>query len=104
MKIDRFVKVMLVIIALLLAINCANGIRAPFTGNSTQAAVPPRFLQQGKTYSMEAAGRNFGLGFKVVAIEDSGWIKVTQWDKGKNQPDDGGTYWVNTANLSIIEE
>jgi hypothetical protein len=52
MKTDRFMKWMLVIIALLLALNCASGIRTPPTDNSTEAAAPPRFLQQGKVYHM----------------------------------------------------
>ena len=34
MKIDRFVKVMLVVIAVLLALNCATGLRSPVNAQS----------------------------------------------------------------------
>ena len=104
MKTDRFMKVMLVVIALLLALNCANGIRAPFLGNSTEAAAPPRFLQSGKIYHLR--GGDLAGDFKVTTIEDSGWIKVTQWNMDKNQPvqAEWATSWVNIANILLIRE
>jgi hypothetical protein len=42
-------------------------------------------------------------------IDDTGWVKVTEWDTAKNQSAEplgihGGTYWVYAANLGTISE
>jgi hypothetical protein len=50
MKIDRFMRVMLVIIALLLGAICLKDWRNPLTDNAVEAA-PPVFLQVGKKYT-----------------------------------------------------
>jgi hypothetical protein len=48
MKTDRFTKVMLVIIALPLALNCANGIRTPFTGNINRSCCAAEVFAEGQ--------------------------------------------------------
>lgn len=80
MKIDRFVKVMLVLIALLLALNCAKVLNSP-----SEAAAPPAFLQVGKSYVFQTQGGN---AMEVLDIQNTGWIKAKSYD--------GSVYWVNT--------
>ena len=70
MKTDRFVKVMLVAIALLLLANCVK----EFSPSSSAAA--PAFLQKGKSYVFTPAGTGISFGRQVIEVDSSGWIKV----------------------------
>src|SRR5947209_234315 len=81
MKIDRFVKLMLVLIALLLALNCTKDLNL-----SSEAAALPSFIQVGKAYNFS------GFHATVLEIQSSGWLKT-----------DAG--WVNrNACISIKPE
>ncbi len=103
MKTDRFMKAMLVIIALLLAANCFTGIRAPFSGNSSEAA-PPRFLQKEKIYHITLGEGLTDGDFKITEIEDTGWIKVQRWDTSKNAPLSDFQPWINTAVIATMRQ
>ncbi|MDX2212871.1 MAG: hypothetical protein SFY66_06235 [Oculatellaceae cyanobacterium bins.114] len=75
MKFDRFTKVVLVLIALLLAQNCAQNLgNPPIIGRPADAAEPPKFLQVGEIYLVV-----YSLGgqqvIKILEIESTGWIK-----------------------------
>jgi hypothetical protein len=89
MKIDRFVKVMLVLIAVLLALNCAKDPN----GRSVEAAAPPSFLQVGKSYMF----KDYLMApVEVLEIQNTGWVKVKR---------DSGVEWVNTnACISITPQ
>ncbi len=122
MKTDRFVKVMLVIIAGLLFLNCVKDVSfnnsnspttskndstqspnptktstVPFIETSVEAASIPAFIQVGKTYDCATLQLHYistdGLkGFKVTVIDSN-----SGWIKGEKS-------WVNTANLySCVE-
>jgi hypothetical protein len=106
MKVDRFVKVMLVLIAVLLALNCAKDLNlssnsrgsssnlSPNSGrgnsaassntsggnsrpvvfeSSVEAAVPPSFLQVGKSYQFPGLPAS---SVEVLEIQSPGWVKV----------------------------
>lgn len=90
MKADRTLKVLLAVIALFLAINCATNL--PFSGGATTAA-PPSFLEVGKSYTMNGVGGP--QQFKVLKIDNSGWINVQSGN---------GTVWLNTNVYSTIWE
>ena len=118
MKTDRFVKVMLVIIAGLLFLNCVkdvsftnsnspanapttsrngstqspNPTKTSFIETSVEAASVPAFIQVGKTYSCMGEGPlNSIEGEKIVQIDaNSGWI-----EKESNS----GRRWINVARL-----
>ena len=123
MKIDRFVKVMLVLIALLLALNCAKDINLPSNNsgsgnsvgtsntsdrvsnptifeNTVEAATPPSFLQVGKSYL--GVIENSRFEFKALEIQNSGWVKI-QLVKG-NIYDEGETVWLNPSGFLYIKE
>ena len=89
MKTDRFVKVMLVIIAGLLLLNCIDKgsvISPPIKANA------PAFLETNKTYECANPG-GLSVSYKITKIDkDSGWIE------------DNGTRWVNTAIFFYCEE
>ncbi len=87
MKIDRFVKVMLVLIAMLLALNCAKNL------SPSSEAAAPSFLQVGKKYVGSGGGGY--TTFTIVEIQNTGWIKA----KG----DVGQEIWVNPSALSFIQ-
>lgn len=90
MKIDRFVKVMLVLIAVLLALNCAKDLESKML--SSDAAPPPSFLQVGKSYKGVWPGGS--TPFTVLEVQNTGWIKV--------QDEGGGFAWLNTSLLLYI--
>ena len=95
MKTDRFVKVMLVIIAGLLLLNCfkdnGGGVSVPFMETKAKASVPA-FLEVGKSYGclLQGADPNLFKAPRIVNIDkESGWIEV-EGDK---------RFWINTAQL-----
>jgi hypothetical protein len=92
MKIDRFVKAMLVLIALFLALSCVNGLKLP--SNSVEAAAPPSFLQVGRSYTFFPAP-SLLTSFKVLEIQNTGWAKV-QGGPGNI------IFWVNTNACTSI--
>jgi hypothetical protein len=95
MKTDQFVKVLMVIIALLLTLNYVTSL------SPSSAATPPPFLQQGSFYKFDT--RN---PVKVIEIDDSGWIKVQDVDAiGQVIKSQFGnsSYWINTHALRSVE-
>ncbi len=97
MKTDRFVKVMLVIIAGLLLLNCfkdnGGGISDVFGTKAKATATAPAFLEKGKTYRCYS---NVGLDYEILEVDkESGWIKAN-YILGANP----STEWINTANLN----
>ena len=85
---DRFVKVMLVIIAGLLFLNCfkdGGSSRISDTFGTKVSATAPAFLEKGKSYNCFGDG-SMNQERKVKTIDkDSGWIEL-----------DNGT-WVNLS-------
>jgi len=103
MKSDRFVKVMLVVIVLLLAANCLFSIRASWM-ESSSAAVPPAFLQVGKEYRFDELN---GVGTaKVLEIQSNGWVKVVHLVPQGMEVLTGGAksdpYWINTNSVRYV--
>lgn len=100
MKTDRFVKIMLVIIAGLLVLNCfkdngSDGISIPFLETEVNASVPA-FIQKDKTYICSSDIQPL-VSAKVLQIDsNSGWIEI-------NSPSTGNT-WVNSNSLSNCRE
>lgn len=93
---DRFVKIMLVIIAGLLFLNCFNNIPP-----KAEASIPA-FFQVGKSYECSGLGGPSGgiseknYGEKITEIDsNSGWVEK----EGKL-----GKIWINTTNLLSCEE
>jgi hypothetical protein len=113
MKIDRSVKVMLAVIALLLAINCVKDFNTPSNsgGNSSvssngsfnlppiesaaEASPPPSFLQVGKSY--KCASSSDGYDFRVLELQNAGWVKV----EFNSFPTGAG--WVNPSACVFIK-
>jgi hypothetical protein len=102
MKTDRFVKVMLVIIAGLLFLNCVkdngSGGVSDILGTKIKASVPA-FMEQGKIYYCQSAG---GHTYTVSSIDkESGWIRA----KAKSSTFEAeGDVWVNTSLLYDCRE
>jgi hypothetical protein len=72
MKIDRFVRVMLVLMVTLFVWNCAKDIKSP-----VEAAVPLSFLQVGKSYTGRCpVPPTYAVSFKVLEVQNNGWAKV----------------------------
>ena len=91
MKTDRFVKVMLVIIAGLLLLNCFNNGSGIFPPKA-KASVPA-FIQVGNSYSCGGAGMLYNITKEdqIMQIDsNNGWIEIN----GKL-----GKRWINAANL-----
>lgn len=98
MKIDRFVKVMLVIIAGLLFLNCFNN--GPDILSRKAKAVIPGFMETGKTYSCGGVGP--GYLYTVISVDkDSGWIRAKTKSNGIGGDSE---QWVNTAKLDHCTE
>ena len=93
MRIDRFLKVLLVTIALLLAINCFTGIRTPLTDSVANADAAPSFIQVGKVYVINDGQYRI----KILKIGTSGWVYV------ENQTA-RVTRWENTNQISSLTE
>ncbi|MDT5121678.1 MAG: hypothetical protein QOC96_1160 [Acidobacteriota bacterium] len=91
METNRFVKVTLVVIALLLAIICAKN----FIASSVEAAPPPTFIQTGKSYYGGTGTLNT---FKVLEVQSNGWIKAE--GQALNGPK---VIWVNTSALTYMQ-
>lgn len=104
MKTDRFVKVMLVIIAGLLFLNCVKDVSfnnsnsltlrndsmqspnpkktstIPFIETSVDAAPVPSFIQKGKTYKCWSGGGASATSYDLTVAnidKESGWIQTT---------------------------
>ena len=96
MKIDRFVKALLVLIALLLAFNCAKNQNGSLVSGtlegSVEAAPQTSFLIVGKSY--EAVGSTYQPVFKVLEVQNSGWAKV---ELTRSPEDKGKTVWFNPS-------
>ena len=101
MKIDRSVKVMLMLIVVLLALNFAKDIKlsahandnsknskSSLFENTVEAAPPPSFLQVGKSYESSAGG------FIVLEIQSTGWIKAKSTSNE--------IIWVNSNAITYI--
>jgi hypothetical protein len=108
MKTDKFVKMMLVVIASLVLLNCfkdnGDGISVPFIETKVKASVPP-FIQVGKTYSCSSLEPRLAPGrseFTVNNIDkDSGWINTDGYFDSSGYKVNG---WLNSANLfSCVE-
>ncbi len=108
MKADRFVKIMLVVIAGLLFLNCFKGdggktISIPFLESSTVKAAPPAFIQVGKFYEFQLGilvvdGRVRG---KVEKIDENGWLYIQHYSNDKWE----GHSWLNINRvLSCFED
>ena len=125
MKMDRFIKVMLVLIVLLLAFNCAKDINlSSNSGNSSTSS--SNSGSRNSTTSSNASERNsspsifessveaatpppflqvgktygFGLGTsyrdgKVLEIQNTGWLKAENYN---------GVFWVNINACAAIAE
>jgi hypothetical protein len=109
---DRFVKIMLVVIAGLLFLNCvkdngSGGVSIPFLETKARATVPP-FIQVGKSYVCEgvvgissiasSGGQNIEIyeNYKITQIDsNSGWIEAQNASE---------KIWVNSANLANCQE
>jgi hypothetical protein len=89
MKTDRFMRVMLVLIALLLGANCLKDVRNPLTDDAVEAA-SPAVIQVGKRYILGGPAGGLG-GVTIKEIDRNGWIKG----------DDG--IWYNTAQLVYVK-
>ena len=97
---DRFVKVMLVIIAGLLLLNCfkssdSGGISIPFLETKAKASIP-QFVQVGKFINC-AGGPSFDQKITKIDVE-SGWLEVEGVVDGKLK-----NRWYNTANSTNCE-
>ena len=116
MKVDRFVKIMLVVIAGLLLLNCVkdlpilnsnsnsatstNSTATPFLETSAKASVMPAFIEKGKVYNFLYS--QYGQsGFpdiergKVLEIDkDSGWLYIEFYDPNTNKST-GRAKWTN---------
>ena len=104
MKTDsRFVKVMLVLIASLLFLNCfKDGETSVFNGilGPKVEASAPSFLQDGKSYSCGGVGS--GYSYTIIGREkDSAWIRAKFKSSGMGGD---GEAWVNTAALDHCVE
>ena len=114
MKVDRCVKIMLVVIAGLLLLNCVkdlpilnsnsnsanstNSTSTPFLEIPVKASVLPAFIQKGKVYNFVYShyGQN---GYpdidkgKVLEIDkDSGWLYIEFYESNKPT---GKVKWAN---------
>ena len=102
MKIDRFTKIMLMIILLLLAINISTTIRTPLTGTVAYADPAPSFIQVGKSYSGTT------MIYKVIKIGTAGWIYADITEPSRNpyfpSARQFGKKWVNTNQITELTE
>ena len=103
MKVDGFIKAMLVIIAGLLFLNFLstlsfkasntadyNASTIPFLEGSVTASASPSFIQVGKKYSFQSY---LTIQATVAEIDkESGWIKSTSND------------WINLNSITIVTE
>jgi hypothetical protein len=95
MKIDRFTKILLAVIALLLAANVSTTILTPLTDRVAYADPAPSFIKVGQSYSNNSDGI---FRFKVLKIGTSGWVYVVDQDRH------GTNKWVNTNQLELLYE
>ena len=106
MKIDRFTKIMLMIILLLLAINISTTIRTPLTGTVAYADPAPSFIQVGKIYRDGMGGE--GNTYKVIKIGTAGWIYADITEPSRNpyfpSARQFGKKWVNTNQITELTE
>ncbi|HKX28544.1 MAG TPA: hypothetical protein VJ302_12660 [Blastocatellia bacterium] len=95
MHTDRFVKVMLVLVASLLLLN------AVINFSPSSAAAPPPFLQKGSLYKLDRT-----TPVRVLEVDESGWVKVQEINAA-GQPVDNqfanSSYWINTNILRTVE-
>lgn len=95
MKIDRFAKILLLVIALLLSIHIFTMIDTPI--ERTALADPaPSFIQVGKEYS---ECHNCDVRWKVLKIGSNGWIYVEATRLGQ-----GARSWHNTNEFKVLFE
>jgi hypothetical protein len=97
MKIDRFVKSMLVLIALFLALSCVNGfnLSSNARGTSVEAAAPPSLLLVGKSY--EFSPQVASGPAEVLEIQNTGWVRVRDPRGGSGSSRSSSlSFWVNT--------
>ena len=95
MKIDRFVKSMLVLIALFLALSCVNGLNlsANARGAAVEAVAPAGLLIVGKSYEFSPAVVSGAA--EVLEIQNTGWIRVRDPRVGSGRAS-SASFWVNT--------
>jgi hypothetical protein len=95
MKIDRFVKSMLVLIALFLALSCVNGLNwsSNARGASVEAAAPTSLLLVGKSYEFLPAVASGPA--EVLEIQNTGWVRVRDPRVGSSRAS-STSFWVNT--------
>ncbi len=106
MKTDRFVKVMLVIIAGLLALNIfksnLNEFATPFLETKIEANAPA-FIQVGKTYSCSVTGRP-SQNYEIKQIDkENGWIEA-RWIIEDSAGSATGIFWFNLSHFQNCSE
>jgi len=92
MKFDRFTKLLLAAITLLLAMNFA--IYLPLSGGSTQAS-PPAFLQVGKTVNLGGITGEV----QILKVDPSGWVFIKKLNTSANV-----MYWSNSNQWDSVTE
>ncbi|WP_373515710.1 hypothetical protein [Persicitalea sp.] len=99
---DRFVKVMLLVIAGLLLLNCFKGDGGGLSDvvGPTVGASVPKFVEEGKYYSCLIPSMDTPMDikwhrqFKIEAVErESGWVRVRYYNDAKNEW--AGYNWLN---------
>ena len=102
MKTDRFIKIVLVFIALLLAANYFPGVRTPLTDSIAYASSTGSFMHVGHVYcranDFAACKNGIQPSFKFLKASFNGWIYVE--DEG-NVP---ARYWLNLNQVGILVE
>ena len=107
MKTDVFVKVMLVIIAVLLFLNCvkdngSGGISVPFLEAKAKAAAPA-FIQVNKTYKCNVASRT-SQNYEIKQIDkENGWIEA-KWVIEDSAGYASGVFWFNLSHFQSCSE
>lgn len=100
---DKFVKLMLIVIAGLLVLNYFKGQAAssiPFFESSAQASAPP-FIKVGESYNFNFNGPGYG-DVKVLQIDTSGWIKAQELDFNGNPR--GQEFWINGSQITAVRQ
>jgi hypothetical protein len=97
MKIDRFVKTMLVVIAVLLALNCATGLRGATDAQSSGAKFG--YLHIGGNFSSVQGG--YGLGVAVYDLRNGNVWSFPSDQSGRPQ---GKPVYLGAFDLSALDK
>lgn len=101
MKIDRFVKTMLVVIAVLLALNCATGLRGAVDAQSGGAKFG--YIQIGDTVGRSDGGR---IVSNLRAVYDlrNGNVWGFPINEGGGMPAKGSPVYLGTFDFSALDK